>query len=110
MFLFFQYPAVPFSGGWLRPFFRGLAAPPEPLQPGTTRGDVTLARDVRRLWLCLACSIVAKCFLCPPSFLRNDKENLLPRLPQGGDCHSVFYTSLLSPLSPLFIFLLCIKY
>ena len=84
------------EGGWLHPsvtsalfFFRGLIAPPETPQPGTTRGDVTLARDVWRKWWCRACSIVAKCFLCPSSFLRNDKENLLPRLPRGGDCRSV---------------------
>ena len=73
-------------------FFRGLLAPPETPQPGTTRGDITLARDVRRLLWCLACSIVAKCFLCPPSFLRNDKENLLPRLPRGEN--KFFYTLL----------------
>lgn len=61
-------------------FLRELIAPSE-MQPGTTRCDVTLARN--------ACLFVAKCFLRPLSFLRDDKENLLPRLLSGGDCRFV---------------------
>ena len=56
-------------------FLQGLTPPLHPA-PGTTRSDVTLARECQRLGASGCFS--AKCSFRPPAFLRNDETNLSP--------------------------------
>ncbi len=56
-------------------FFQGLTPPLHPA-PGTTRSDVTLARECQRLGASGCFS--AKFSFRPPAFLRNDETNLSP--------------------------------
>ena len=56
-------------------FLQGLTPPLHPA-PGTTRSDMTLARECQRLGASGCFS--AKCSFRPPAFLRNDETNLSP--------------------------------
>ncbi len=56
-------------------FLQGLTPPLHPA-PGTTRCDMTLARECQRLGASGCFS--AKCSFRPPAFLRNDETNLSP--------------------------------
>ena len=56
-------------------FLQELTPPLHPA-PGTTRSDVTLARECQRLGASGCFS--AKCSFRPPAFLRNDETNLSP--------------------------------
>ena len=56
-------------------FLQGLTPPLHPA-PGTTRSDVTLARECQRLGASGCFS--AKFSFRPPAFLRNDETNLSP--------------------------------
>ena len=57
-------------------FCRGLRRPLVSPAPGTTRCDVTLARECQRLGASGCFS--AKCSFRPSAFLRNDETNLSP--------------------------------
>ena len=56
-------------------FLQGLTPPLHPA-PGTTRSDVTLARECQRLGMSGCFS--AECSIAPPPFLGNEQSNLPP--------------------------------
>ena len=69
-------------------FFGGLTASPEPPKPGTTRCDVTLARECQRLGASGCFS--AKCSIAPPPFLGNEQSNLPPDFATIGGEQALF--------------------
>ena len=88
-------------------FFQGLTPPLHPA-PGTTRSDVTLARECQRLGASGCFS--AECSFRPSAFLRNDETNLPPDFATLGYavrcCRNSLYPKPLNFFSQKFNFII----